>query len=140
MSVPNHSLFPVAGSDLPTLASFLLSCKQALTINRLLFQNWPNDAAQKPLYTAAVGGGHSDPSVDDFKIVDDESGDLVGYLALTRKRPSVKEPPAEKENGDGKQSIPEGLHPLVFAEVMKAVTEIAGEMEGVDHYGRVLTI
>jgi hypothetical protein len=140
MPIPNHSILPVLSSDLPTLANFVHSSKLPLTINRLLFKDWPNEPAQKPLYTHAVQSGFKDPSVDCLKVVDDESRDIVGYLVLTRKRPANTERPTDKKIGDGKQNIPDGVDPDVYTTVLKAVTKIAKEMEGIDHFGRVFFI
>lgn len=72
MSVPNHSIVPVTAQDLPTMAKLLCDSKLQLTINRLLFKDWPNEAAQVPNYTRAVEGSFKDPSVESFKVVDDK--------------------------------------------------------------------
>jgi hypothetical protein len=104
------------------------------------FKDWPNEVAQKPLYTHAVESGFKDPSVDCLKVVDDESGDIVGYLVLTRKRPANTERPTDEENGDEKQNMPDGVGPDVYTTGLKAVTEITKAMEGTDHFGRVFSI
>lgn len=100
MAIPNYSILPVSSSDLPTLATFVHSSKRSLTINRLLFKDWPNEVAQKPLYTHAIESAFKDPSTDSLKVVDDESGDTPGFLVLTRKRPTDTERPTDKENRD----------------------------------------
>lgn len=140
MAVPNHSIVPVSSSDLPTLANLVHSSKLALTINRLLFKDLPNEAAQKPIYTNAVESGFKDSSVECLKVIDDESGDLVGYVGLMRKRPANRERPTDGDNGDGKQNIPDVFNPDVYTAISKSVAEIAKEMEGIEHFGSVFSI
>ena len=136
----SNSILPVSSSDLPIIGDFLYSSKLSLTINRLLFKDWPNEATQRPLYAGAVESGFKDPSVECLKVVDDDSRDIVGYLGLKRKRPANKEQYTDAGNGGGKQNIPDGLNPDVLSAVSTAVTEIAKEMEGTDHFGRVFSI
>ena len=135
------SIHPVSPSDLPTLGDFLYSCKLTLTINKLLFKEWPNEATQKPIYTGAVERANKDPEVEDLKVVDEKSGEIVAYLALTRKRPAAKteQPPAE-DNGEGKkQDAPDFFNPDVLSLVGATSAEIAKEMEGIDHFGMYIT-
>jgi hypothetical protein len=135
MLPPKHSILPISSSDLPTLAQFLHTSKLALTVNRLIFKHWPNDATQLPLYTQAVESGFSDPSMECFKVVDDESGDIVGYLALSRKK-AEKEKSASSEDG-AEPSVPDGLNPDVFRAVMNAVSRVTKEFEGMDRFGNL---
>jgi hypothetical protein len=135
---PIYSIEPVTSSDLPTLADMVHANKLQLVINRVLFKDWPNPAAQKPLYKGAVEGGFNDPSVEDMKMVD-SSGEIVGYCVLSRKGPAEKN---EKTDGKGNSqdkkenpSMPEGLNPEVAGAVGKAVTEINKEIEGIDRFG-----
>ncbi|KAK7724817.1 hypothetical protein SLS57_004088 [Botryosphaeria dothidea] len=121
-----YSILPVAPSDLPTIAEFLYSSKLKLTINRLLFKDWPNEAAQRRQYTGAVEGALADPNTESLKAVDAASGEIVGYLAVTRK--SATGPAAEDE-----KSVPEAFNPEVYQAVIRAAGELSKEMEGVDH-------
>ncbi|CAL5869012.1 uncharacterized protein PFLUO_LOCUS3240 [Penicillium psychrofluorescens] len=135
MLPPKHSILPISGSDLPTLAEFLHTSKLALTVNRLIFKHWPNDATQLPLYTEAVESGFSDPSMECLKVVDDETGDIVGYLALSRKQAEKEaENPAGSEE-DPESNAPDGLNMPVFKEIMNAVSEITKEFEAIDRFG-----
>jgi hypothetical protein len=133
MSIPNHSILPVSASDLPTLAQFLRSSKLQLAINRFLFKDWPNEAAQIANYTSTVESGFKDPdpSTDRLKVVNDKSGEIVAHLVLTRKRPSSTKASTDQE--DENQNVPDGVDPEVFTMVTKAVTEVDQEMEGIDH-------
>ncbi|RFU34901.1 hypothetical protein B7463_g1493, partial [Scytalidium lignicola] len=130
----NHSILPVTSSDLPTLANFLHSSKLRLSINRLLFKHWPNEATQKPLYSNAVESGFKNTSAESLKVIDDESRDIIGYLVLTRKRPvNTEQQPTDKENGERKQTIPDGLNPDVLSAISNAVAKVEKEIEGIDH-------
>jgi hypothetical protein len=136
----SNSILPVSSSDIHTLGDFLYTSKLTLTINRLLFKDWPNETIQKPIYTGSVESAFKDPSVECLKVVDDDSGDIVGYLALTRRRPMAKtEHPPDAGNGGGKQNIPDGFNPDVLSAVSAAVTEMAKQVEGTDHFGRVFS-
>jgi hypothetical protein len=141
MATPKHTIHPVEKSDLPTLATLVGASKLALTINRLLFKDWPNEVAQKPLYTGAVEGGFADPSVTNLKAVDNETGEIVGYLGLTRKRPAVtateKKKEEEKAPGDLPSQVPFGIVPEVLKEVVRAIGEVesGNVFAGKDCYG-----
>jgi hypothetical protein len=131
----NHSIHPVLSTDLPTLAQFLQESKLGLTINRLLFKDWPNEAAQRAIYTNAVASGFKNPQVQSFKVVDDdddEAGLIIGHLVVSRKRPAGAEAPTG--DGDGKQTVPDGMEGEVFAAVGAAIAAI-DTAKGVDHLG-----
>ena len=78
-----------------------------------------------------------------MKVVDNETGELVGYLGLTRKRPAVtateEKKEEEKASGDLLNSVPFGIVP----EVLKEVARVVGEVEsgnvfaGKDYYGKL---
>lgn len=138
MSSPSFSIRPVESSDIPTLGDWLAASKLALTINRLIFKDWPNEATQKPIYMDSVAGALKDATIESLKVVDDESGDILGYLALSRKRLAKIElstDEANEDNEDEKQSVSSALVPDVYEAVMKAVTELVKETEEIDHYG-----
>ena len=135
------TIAPVEASDLPHLgADLLLPQKLALIINRLLFRDWPNETTQKAIYTGAVESAFNNPSVECLKAVD-EKGDIVGYLALTRKQPAKAEPPSDTvdaENTKGKQDPPEFVDPAVFSAVQAAVSEINQETQNTEHFGTTI--
>ncbi|KAF2135232.1 uncharacterized protein K452DRAFT_293378 [Aplosporella prunicola CBS 121167] len=124
--------------DFPTIADFLHSSKLQLTINRLLYKDWPNDAAQKSQCTQTIEGAFADPHVENLKAVDETSGDIVGYLGLTRKRPT--KPSATPGDGSDnaatapQMEVPEFFNPEVFKAVIGAVGELSKETAGVDHF------
>ena len=68
----------------------------------------------------------------------DESGEIVGYLALARNdhRPkALKHLPPNKENrSPAKKDVPEFFNPDVISAVSNAVTELNKEVE-VDRFG-----
>ena len=130
MATSKITLSQVQKADLPTLATLIAASKLSLTINRLLFTNWPNHETQKPLYTAAIEGGFANPDVANLKAVD-EKGEIVAYLGLTRKRVG---------NGEVKGpsgGVPEGMVREVLSEVMRAVGEVEeGNLgRGREYYG-----
>lgn len=134
-SIMAISVLPVVGSDLPRLAEFVHSAKLCLTINRLLYLNWPNEAAQKPQYRRAVESSFNNDNVQCLKAVDKQSNEIVGYLVLTPKTPVEARKDIEIGNDVKEQSVPEGMHAGVWSAVNNAAAEINRETDGLDHLG-----
>ncbi|KAJ4213027.1 hypothetical protein NW759_011288 [Fusarium solani] len=129
------SILPVAVSDLPMLAEFVHSSKLCLTINRLLYLDWPNDAAQKPQYRRAVESSFNDDMVQCLKAVDEESNELVGYLVLTPKTPIEARKDTEIGSDAEEQRVPKGMHAGVWSAVTNAAAEINRETDSLNHLG-----
>ncbi|RSL68755.1 hypothetical protein CEP53_002456 [Fusarium sp. AF-6] len=127
------SILPVTKSDLPVLAEFVHSSKLGLTINRLLYLDWPNDAAQKPLYKRAVESSFNNDTVQCLKAVDEESNELVGYLVLTPKTPVEARKDTEIGSDFEEQGVPDGMHAGVWSAVNNAAAEIKRETDRLDH-------
>ncbi|KAI8649350.1 N-acetyltransferase domain-containing protein [Fusarium sp. Ph1] len=127
------SILPVAGSDLPMLAEFVHSSKLCLTINRLLYLDWPNDAAQKPQYRRAVESSFNNDKVQCLKAVDEESNELVGYLVLTPKTPVEARKDTEIGSDAEEKNVPEGMHAGVWSAVTNAAAEINRETDSLEH-------
>ena len=136
MADPKYSISRVASSDLPFLAKFIHSAKLCLSINRLLYQPWPNDPVQEKQYTGAVEGAFADSSMECFKATDDDSNAIIGYIVLARKS-AIKDlkVPVQSESDNG-QNTPEGMNPGVFAEVSAANIALSKATENIDRYGR----
>ncbi|CAI7624250.1 unnamed protein product [Penicillium manginii] len=133
MAAPNYSILSVEEADLPLLAKFVHASKLRLSINRLLFEDWPNETIQMKMYTDAVTSGFKDPNTECFKAVDTDSNEIIGYFVLARKRPAQKLPEYEL-GANPDQETPEGLNPSLFAEVMTASAEIAKATENMDFF------
>ncbi|KAJ4324579.1 hypothetical protein N0V84_003858 [Fusarium piperis] len=129
------SILPVVDTDLPTLIEFVHSSKLRLTINRLLYLDWPNDAAQKPQYKNAVESSFNNDLVQCLKAVDEESNELAGYLVLTPKTRAEVREGAQIGDDIEKPSVPEGMHPGVLSALTNVMTEINRETENLDHLG-----
>lgn len=124
-------ILPVVHTDLPILAEYIHSYKIELTTNRLLFHNWPNDSAQKPIYRQAVQSAFHDPDVVSLKAVNARSQELVGYLVLTRKKPGTT-----KKLGREESMYPEGMNPDVAYALEKAVADTLQKIRRQDHLGK----
>ncbi|RDW66944.1 hypothetical protein BP5796_09693 [Coleophoma crateriformis] len=134
----SYSIVPISAEDLPTLAAFVYTSKQQLTINRVLWKDWPNEAAQRANYTNAVEGAFKDPLSETFKVVDDESGEILGHVVLSRKIPvgDVKNTDKDdKGEGSEDEKVPKGLDPEVAGAVEEAVKEIDKEFQGANRFG-----
>ncbi|KAF5003514.1 hypothetical protein FDECE_9937 [Fusarium decemcellulare] len=127
------TILPVSSPDLPTLVDFVHASKLCLTINRLLYLNWPNDAAQRRQYKQAVESSFNNEKVMSLKAVDDETKELVGYLVLTPKQMAEANPtPAETAESET-QGVPQGMHPGVLAAVEDVAAKINRAASTFDH-------
>jgi GNAT superfamily N-acetyltransferase len=135
MAAPNYSILSVEEADLPLLAKFVHASKLRLSINRLLFEDWPNETIQMKMYTDAVTSVFKDPNTECFKAVDTDSNEIIGYFVLARKRPAQKLPEYEL-GANPDQETPEGMNPSLFVEVMIASAEIAKATENMDFFRR----
>lgn len=128
------SIQPILEADVPAHGQLLRDAKLELTINRLLFKDWPNDEAQRPVYEGAVRGGFNDPATESWKVVDDETGAMVGYLSLTRKTPSKDAGSAKP--GNVPPPTPEGMNEDVFRTVIALIPTLQ-TLHDVEHFGEV---
>lgn len=76
-----------------------------------------------------------DSTADSVSVVDNDSGDVIGLLALTRRKQTPAEEPAECADTP-QPEVPGFFNAEVLGAVMAAVDELAGETKIVDHYGR----
>jgi GNAT superfamily N-acetyltransferase len=134
MSPLNISVSLVEEVDYRLIAGFIADAKLPLIINRLLWKDWPNHTQQLALYIKTVEGASRDPSVQSLKVVDNESGEIVGHLALTR-READKANSSEPQDEE-KPKVPDGLNPVVSSAVTKAVKE-ADTTNGVERFGEI---
>ncbi|KAH8201383.1 hypothetical protein TruAng_004466 [Truncatella angustata] len=137
MSIPGHSIVPLTADDILTTTSFLQDSKLQLAINRFLIKDWPNEAVQRPLYQAAIEGGLKNPNTTSLKVVNDKSGETVGYFFFTKRgQPAPDEDKASKSKIENAgQNVPPGLVPEVFHAVMKAVETLESDVQG-EHLGK----
>jgi hypothetical protein len=135
MSAPIFSILPVSKPDLPILANSVKESKLPLAINRLLFKDWPNEAAQKANYTRPNESTFNDPSVKMWKAVDNQSGEIIAHLVLTRK---VTDTTAQ--NGDEVPNVPDGMVPEVFTTIIKTIAEINKDIEKIDCFGIIFAL
>lgn len=139
MPGPKHTISRVDSSDLPFLANFIFSAKLSLSINRLLYQPWPNQAIQHEQYTRAVEGAYADSAMECFKATDDDSNAIIGYIVFERKTATKGDsaaPGQSKTSGTTSGgNTPKGMNPGVLAEVSAANIDIRKAIENIDRYG-----
>ncbi|KAJ4251824.1 hypothetical protein NW762_011121 [Fusarium torreyae] len=90
------SISAAAPADLPVLGDFLYSSKLALSINRLLIKDWPNEENQRRNYSSSIESSLSDSSMECLKAVDNTSGNIVGFVVLG-KSSALTKPPGDDE-------------------------------------------
>lgn len=143
LEMSKYTINPMLESDLPTHLDFLLKSKITLSINRFLFLDWPNEAAQKVQYTKAAKGGFYDDRYECLKVVD-ENGEMVAHLVLLRKAKegdpdesdSEEDSKEEATSGAGQSEAGSGLDLEFLPNVMNAVREIEEERQGIEHFGK----
>lgn len=129
--------------DIKVLGDLLLRSKLSLSINRLLWNNWPNETAQREQYTAAVEGAFKDPNMLDLKAVDMETGQIAGYVCFTKKEMNAQNDTAQPQAEDDgtapaqSQDTPATMDANVLAGVMKACQEIASGLDFPKNYGKL---
>jgi hypothetical protein len=137
MSSTNFTVSRIEKPDLPAVSRNLAASKLPLTINRLLYKNWPNEEAQLAQCTKAIEGAFTNPlNVLFFKAVDNKSGEIVGHIAVTRKPIGTNGPgPAITIAENGKPKVPDGMNEEVFRAVMNSTAEL-NTHESVEHFGK----
>lgn len=113
----HSSILPVVEADLAVLSGFLYWSKLALAINRVLVKDWPNEERQKKNYADALYGSFLDPSNECIKAVDEETGEIVGFVVLTRQH-APPESEAKTKEGDKLPTAPDWMGMAVFEAVM----------------------
>lgn len=140
MAVPDFTIAPVERDDLPILAQFLHSSKQALSINRLIFLNWPNDELQMQMYTGAVTGGFESSEMHDFKAVNNETKEIIGYIVFQKNGGKTDDEIAIRNRQVAESQIPEGINPPLMTDVNNATLEISKPADKIDHVGKVFSV
>lgn len=136
MSSDKYTIRPFEAGDVAATGELLFTQKLGLTINRLLFKNWPNEEAQRKNYTRTVA--NLDPgTMEALTVVENASGEIVGHLTMTRKKPAPKDegPGSGNDNGKDKE-IPDYFNADVLSTVIKVAKELDAVMKDTDHIGR----
>lgn len=137
------SIQPLLEADLPAATELVQWSKLAMPINRLLWSDWPNLESQKAQTARAVHGSFSNPDYKSLKVVDDASGEVLGYMALIAKRPSSTPEVNETAPGDGAKEpfkLSEALNPGILSMVTTTKGDIENEMAATDHVGRYIRL
>ena len=117
------SIIPATESDIPILTELVHASKLSLTINRLLYKEWPNTVVQLARTSEAIGSSLKDTAAESLKAVDNETGEILGYVVMTGQDAAN----AQRGKPDGSEShvVPDCYQPGVYAMVMQAIAEIA---------------
>ena len=134
------TISPVQPTDLEDCVELTHASKLSLSINRLLWNDWPATSAQKFVcrraIEASIGTGNN-PRV--LKAVDPKTGKLVGSLTLSRRgKNTTREENAEeggKENEKEEVDWPKELNMGVLEMVNWAVGVCAEPTKELDHIG-----
>ncbi|KAI1326066.1 hypothetical protein F5Y16DRAFT_422315 [Xylariaceae sp. FL0255] len=156
MAVPNYSIGPVTEADHPTLITYLQASKLQLAINRFIFEDWPNESGQRENYTGMLAlvlplhfffavwtfadegirpfTGPLNPDETSLKIVNDETGEIVGHIVYTKTK-TTRLTAAEKTEKarEAAAAVPKHVVPAVYSVMIHAVMDLAPEFEA-DEY------
>jgi hypothetical protein len=101
-------------------------------------QGLANDAAQKTIYVDTIHLAFENEVVEDLKMVDNGSGEIVSYAALTRIQPHSAATQGSLEalmGGEEQQGIPDFFNDDVRSAVLNAATETNRRSERMGRYG-----
>lgn len=124
-------------ADLAAVIELVHWAKLSLTINRLLWNEWPNKEAQKEQTTQHVEHSFRDPGVKTLKVADEASGELLGFIILTQRRSTKVTDTGGKQDSDTEKrpKLSNQLNPAVLSLVDTGLSEIRDNMAGVDYIG-----
>ncbi|KAL4799540.1 acyl-CoA N-acyltransferase [Aspergillus venezuelensis] len=135
MSFNNYTIRHFEKADVAATGELLYQSKLKLTINRLLFKDWPNAEIQRQNYTSTLQ--NLDPNImESLTVIDEKSGEVVGHLTITRKKPAPEQAQTSETDGveDARaQKIPDFFNPNVLKAVQEACMELDKPMADVDH-------
>lgn len=130
------SVLAATTADLSVLGDFLYSSKLALTINRVLVKDWPNEANQIKNYSASIASSLVDPNVECLKAVDVQSGNVVGFIVLGRKKPTKSPQSPGEDESVSAWTAPDWMNSDLFDEVMQASAYLDQQSETFDHFSQ----
>ncbi|KAI0129786.1 hypothetical protein BJ170DRAFT_681273 [Xylariales sp. AK1849] len=128
ITIPKHSVLPFEKSDLPTIAQFLADSKTTLTPNRFLWRDWPNHAAQLKHYTSHLQSVLDASYMTSLKVVEDETGEVVGHLVMTREKPAAEKSQTVKLEIDKESS--ENPWPNISDALIPEFADLIGKAAG----------
>ncbi|KAL2863198.1 GNAT family N-acetyltransferase [Aspergillus lucknowensis] len=137
MSESNYTTTTFNDSYISETSELLFNAKLGLTINRLLFKNWPNEAIQRKNYRAVLENLDRSKT-EALSVVDNASGEVVAHLSITRKQPLAKRGQNILSSNEDKEQtkdaeVPEYFNPVVLSAVQSAVAELARGLGDIDH-------
>ena len=137
MSSDRYTIRPFEAGDVAETGELLFTQKLGLTINRLLFKNWPNEEVQLKNYTSTLANLDA-ATMESLTVVENASGDIVGHLSMTRKKPA---PETDENPGNGREGeIPDHFNADVLSTVMEVASELDAVMKDTDHIGGLTNI
>ena len=122
-----YSILPAAHSDVAVIGELLFESKRKLNINLLLWRNWPNETAQRSQYTKTIEDSLAIAEIYTFKAVEDETQQVIAFMALKRVRPTARR--------SQREAVQNNLNPTVLEAVDEAMYTIAKGSESIDHLG-----
>jgi hypothetical protein len=128
----SFSIIPATLADLPVLARLLCDTKLTLKINRLLWKDWPNEILQLSKCRRAIEGSFGNPASKNLKLIDNDSGEIIGHLTLTPRNLSAEK---VQLSADQKPAAPEpGMNAEVALAVNNAITILSAKRND-EHLG-----
>lgn len=133
---PSKTAVAVQAADLEDIIDLVISSKNALTISMLLVKDYPNPSARRQTTEPAVKGSFNDPACTNLKVVDDQTGELLGSITFKRNTPLESKPESTTNEVDKPASKPEFFNADVLDMVMEGVGRILASVVGRDFIGK----
>lgn len=115
--IPGHHITSAKMADMETLLGFVMDGKKHLAINHFLFEN---RTAELAYAWAAIEDALTNPQADCLLVREDDTEQIVAYLAVTRHYGSRYDMSQFKSP----MKAPEGMVPAVFKAVMKMAIDL----------------
>lgn len=138
---PSKTVTSLLAEDLEAAIDMTIECKNDLAISMFLVKDYPNPKGRRLTTEPAIKGSLEDPDSTCVKVVDDETGELLGCFVYKRSRPQeakVEEKPAVEQSNDKSKPNPglEIFNMDVLNMVMEGVGKISRHTAGLDCIGK----
>jgi hypothetical protein len=122
--------------EIPAIAEliYMLDVTQATT--RFLFKNFPNKEEQLQWTLFSVGRQLDKyPNAEIYKAVDNDSGEALALLALSRHKPKVEDTAEEKTPDDELDRFKEIINLDFRKHLIGLLGPLGADIDKIEHYG-----
>lgn len=138
---PSRTVTTVQAEDLNEIVDGIVASKHKLAISMVLVNNFPDTEGRRRSTESSVRDAFRNPDCTNLKVIDDQTGELLGYLTFERKRAQevTQEliPVAGQRNGKLSPDPPLAAVNLdVLNVLVEGAKKISEYTAGMDHFGK----